>query len=407
MLRLTPPLFMAALLALCLPLSACDRAGAPPAKSLFKDGPAASSKGGAPDLHRVVEQFEVGSYAYVRSLSVQGDQLYVGTSVGVLQVDRKKGDMVRTYTAADGMRDPYAFVVKQAPDGALWMGTNAGGLSIWRDEAMHNYLPKHGLADLWVYDVAFTPEATWLGTWDGVNRIGHDLDNKADWTTYNVKDGLANPWVYAIQVDQDGAVWFGTEGGLSRLHKDQWTTWRHGDGLGAPNPSGLKSRNMSGFGSSRDGSHSHNLTTLEEDGSETYNEDYVFSLLFDNQGRLWIGTWGGGASRFDGQTFTNFTQSDGLAGNVVYAIAQGPDGAMWFGTNHGLSRYDGTVWQSYGMTDQLIGEDVYAVTVDEDNVVWAGQKGGVSKLMSGKHPVGRRSVPPHNPAPSPHGSAGM
>jgi len=345
-------------------------------------------------VHKVVEQFEVGPTAYVRSLHVEGDRLFVGTSTGVLEVNRSSGDVVRTFSGKEGMRNSYAFIVRPDPEGRLWMGTNGGGLSIWQDPApdaakghpqaqtVKNYLPKNGLADLWVYDVAFTPEATWLATWDGVNRIsGSRLDDKSAWTTYNVADGLANPWVYAIQIAKDGAVWFGTEGGLSRLRDGNWTSWRHADGMGAENPGGLKTNEKSGFGSTRPGEHSHDLTTLDSSGSETYNANYVFSLLLEQDGALWIGTWGAGLSRFDGdKKFVNYTSKDGLAGNVVYAIAKGPDGVLWLGTNHGLSRFDGSHWQTITREQGLLGDDIYAVTVDSDNVVWVGQKGGVSRL---------------------------
>jgi ligand-binding sensor domain-containing protein len=78
----------------------------------------------------------------------------------------------------------------------------------------------------------------------------------------------------------------------------------------------------------------------------------------------------------------------------VYAIAQGPDGALWFGTNHGVSRYDGTHWVTYGKAEGLLGDDIYALAVDPDNMVWVGQKGGVTRLAPVHHPT----LPPHPPA---------
>ncbi|MFQ5509233.1 MAG: two-component regulator propeller domain-containing protein [Leptospirillia bacterium] len=369
------------LLAACLwlVLTACSKSEAPTAPEAAKPAP-------APVLHIVKEQFEVGAHAYVRSLSTEADDLFVGTSTGVLQVNRKTGDMVRTFSTDDGMRNNYAFIVRPGPDDRLWMGTNGGGLSVHTDGAIRNYFPKHGLADIWVYDVAFEPDGTvWLATWDGLNRITGPLDDKSSWTTFNVADGLANPWVYAIQIAEDGSRWFGTEGGLSRLKDGVWTTWLHKDGMGGDNPKALKRSDKSGFGSTREGEHSHDLTTLDETGNETYNANYVFSLKLDTDGDLWIGTWGGGVSRFDGVTFTNFTEADGLSGNVVYAIDQAPDGALWFGTNHGVSRYDGVRWQTYNRANGLIGEDIYSLKVDADHTVWVGQKGGVSRMIPMPH----------------------
>ncbi|MBI1925436.1 hypothetical protein HYR99_14440 [Candidatus Poribacteria bacterium] len=69
----------------------------------------------------------------------------------------------------------------------------------------------------------------------------------------------------------------------------------------------------------------------------------VWALYADADGRIWVGTRGGGVSRFDGKEVVTFTQKDGLAHNWVRAIHGEPDGVMWFGTEGGLSRYDGEV----------------------------------------------------------------
>jgi ligand-binding sensor domain-containing protein len=78
--------------------------------------------------------------------------------------------------------------------------------------------------------------------------------------------------------------------------------------------------------------------------------------------------------------WTNFTTRDGLAGNVVYAIAQDPTGRLWFGTNHGLSTYDGRTWGTVPAEHRYTQRDVYAVVVDPDRSVWIGYKGGVSRV---------------------------
>ena len=85
-------------------------------------------------------------------------------------------------------------------------------------------------------------------------------------------------------------------------------------------------------------------------------------------------------SRFDGRTWSNLTTKDGLAGDIVYAIAQGKDGAMWFGTSGGVSRYDGTSWQTFGKKEGLLEESVYALAITPKGEVWAGTRRGVARL---------------------------
>jgi len=55
--------------------------------------------------------------------------------------------------------------------------------------------------------------------------------------------------------------------------------------------------------------------------------------------------------------------SDGLAGNIIYSIAQEPNGVMWFGTSGGVSRYDGKTWHNYTKETGLLENHVYALAV--------------------------------------------
>ena len=85
-------------------------------------------------------------------------------------------------------------------------------------------------------------------------------------------------------------------------------------------------------------------------------------------------------SRFDGQKWNNYSRKDGLAGNIVYSIAEADDGAMWFGTNKGVSRFDGEHWYSYGRKDGLLSEHVYTIAVVPGGEVWVGTRGGVTRF---------------------------
>jgi ligand-binding sensor domain-containing protein/serine phosphatase RsbU (regulator of sigma subunit) len=69
-------------------------------------------------------------------------------------------------------------------------------------------------------------------------------------------------------------------------------------------------------------------------------EPYVYSVVQDGNGYLWLGT-GNGLSRYNGFTFDNFTTADSLADNFITSGIN--DGnSLWFGhMNGGLSYYDG------------------------------------------------------------------
>jgi ligand-binding sensor domain-containing protein len=54
---------------------------------------------------------------------------------------------------------------------------------------------------------------------------------------------------------------------------------------------------------------------------------------------LWLGSTGGGLTRFSGGAWSKLTTADGLADNTVQHVLVAPDGAVWAATDGGLSRY--------------------------------------------------------------------
>jgi ligand-binding sensor domain-containing protein len=331
---------------------------------------------GAPAPH-VLETFNVGDDAYVRALTVEKPtgSLWVGTSKGVHEIDVGNGKLRRTFTRADGLANEYVFAIGVDQEGYKWFGTNAGGASRYRNGQWKTYFPMHGLADYWIYSFASQRDGTlWIGTWAGANAVNLKT---MKFRTY-VKE-LINEWVYGLAVDARDQVWFGTEGGVSMYDGKTWKSWNHKDGLGAGNPNKLLASPNTGLGTrSR-----HDLGLRSGDGAPTYNPNYVFSILVAPDQTVWAGTWGGGVSHYDGKRWTNYTVKDGLAGDIVYSIAQDAKGVLWFGTNAGLTRYDGKRWSSVDVRTGLLDNNVYALAVAPNGDIWAGTKRGVARLGPG------------------------
>ena len=99
--------------------------------------------------------------------------------------------------------------------------------------------------------------------------------------------------------------------------------------------------------------------------------NWIWRLLEADDGALWIGTWCGGVSRFDGQTWQTFNKDDGLAANVVWSMLQTQDRMLLVGTEKGLSRYDGQQWETQ-MNDDLEGKRVTALLQTNDGALWVG-----------------------------------
>ncbi len=346
-----------------------DSKNAPPATAPVPSiTPVAAVQG-----YHAAETFNVGENVYVRSLATdpRTNALWVGTSVGVIEVDLATLNMRNNFTRDNGMANEYVFSIFVDSRGEKWFGTNGGGVSRYDGSKWKTYFPMHGLADYWVYSFTEQRAGTmWVGTWAGLSAL--DVKTGA-FKTY-LKE-LVNEWVYGLAVDSKDHVWVGTEGGINMFDGQTWKAWTHADGLGAPNADNLPVSPNTGLGTrSR-----HDLSVLMQ-GKPTYNPNYVFNLLMTPEDVLWAGTWGGGVARFDGNTWTNFTTKDGLGGDIVYSVAREPNGVMWFGTSGGLTRYDGKTWTTLHKQDGLLDDNVYCIAAMANGDVWAGTRGGVSLL---------------------------
>ncbi|HEY5649632.1 MAG TPA: two-component regulator propeller domain-containing protein, partial [Nitrospiria bacterium] len=179
--------------------------------------PEAKKEPPAPEFG-VKETFNTGPVNFVRAIKPDGRFLWVGTSTGILKVNRLNGEMVETYTVEDGLTSPYIFSINVDPAGGAWFGTDAGGLMKLSGGEWQAYGTQEGLSDLWVYDIAFHPDGTmWVATWNGVSRFDPKAPEGSQFTTYDTTDGLANKWVYGLGIDTDRSMWFGTEEGVSRF----------------------------------------------------------------------------------------------------------------------------------------------------------------------------------------------
>ena len=73
----------------------------------------------------------------------------------------------------------------------------------------------------------------------------------------------------------------------------------------------------------------------------------------------------------------------GLPSDRVHAIAQTPDGVMWFATDGGLAKYDGRRTQAI-TADGLPQGRVLALKVDDDGALWIGTENGAARFVNGK-----------------------
>jgi class 3 adenylate cyclase/ligand-binding sensor domain-containing protein/predicted metal-dependent HD superfamily phosphohydrolase len=81
----------------------------------------------------------------------------------------------------------------------------------------------------------------------------------------------------------------------------------------------------------------------DDNNTNSLSNNYCLSIYEEPQGTLWIGTYGGGLNKFDiaTETFTHYTEENGLANNSIYGITgSNEDNVIWMSTNFGLSKFN-------------------------------------------------------------------
>ena len=198
------------------------------------------------------------------------------------------------------------FMIDQ--DNQIWMGTPGGGIFIFNPINKSFKHLKDQLSSTSIRDMVQAKNGDiWIATWfKGVNRY----NPKEETFEYylNVKDyhlsGARN-----LFLDSKNTLWVGTRGGLRKFNpqKSDFDLYAHN-----PNDPSSISENTS------------------------------FDMFEDQDGNLWLGSYGGGLNMLDieADTFSHFTIKDGLADNNIFSLLPDQKGNIWMHTFKGISKFN-------------------------------------------------------------------
>ncbi|QQK68768.1 response regulator [Xanthomonas citri] len=165
-----------------------------------------------------------------------------------------------------------------------------------------------------------------------------------------VADGLPSNTVNDFAEDKNGYLWLATADGLARFDGRNYRIWRMEDGL---------------------------------------TDNFVWAVGVDAEDGLWVGLNDGGVGFLDPKrrTFTPFKSKEfpELSHLTVWAVAQTPDGDLWFGTSRsGVYRRRPNGSMQHFMfvandANSLPSDRVTALRVTADGTLWIGSNGGIAR----------------------------
>lgn len=124
-------------------------------------------------------------------------------------------------------------------------------------------------------------------------------------------------------------------------------------------------------------------------------QSQINGMMEDDNGYLWLATYGGGVARFDGQDFKIYTTLDGLLNNTVYDLKIDNEQNIWAVHPQGLSRFDGTSFKTFEPEANSVNRNtVRRAMVFEDTVLVLSAPGRLGKIYKDSVYYWNRSYQP-------------
>lgn len=273
-----------------------------------------------------------------------------------------------------------------AGDGALWL-TTGDRLFRFLDDAWETYraneiegdYPQDPLRDL-------QPEEdgrVWLLSQSAeICRFDPELGSCVSWVSHD--DGSTSPAV-AFAVAADGNLAYATAGaGAQRMVANEWQQFYEPTPFPVTNRIFALASDTNGWLWAVTSSGAQRVNPAQPQQATLYTAQQGVSatnlrtLYADNFGGVWLG--GIGAAHFDGETWTNFSASDGLASDAISAITQDSQSRVWFGTKSGLSIWTGSAFFNLTSENGLPDAEILSLAADAATVWIGSAKGGLYRF---------------------------
>jgi len=247
--------------------------------------------------------------------------------------------------------------------------------------------------------------------WFSSNGGGIYHYNGKSFKNYTEKDGLSSNQVFSIASDQSDNLWFGTQKGLTKYDRKQFEyiklPFQDTTGIWLDkvypviNPNAVYSlatdnRDKLWIGTTGGGAYKYDgknfksyLTAVGSKQEDSLYHNWVSYIKKDRKGNMWFASMtNGGVNQLESDKFIHYSVKDGLSDNMVRVIYQDRKGTYWFGfngnRNSGLTKFDGMSFKTYSIEDGLCYQQVRAIYNDKNGNLWIGSDHGNLCVFDGE-----------------------
>ena len=346
--------------------------------------------------------------------------IWVGTLGGISRFD---GRNFINFNRSNGLLNNQISAIIERTDGSIVAGSS-GSISIIRGEKVESFKFENDFKESAVNALYQQGSKVWIGTEDGIlfyenNKIIYPID-KGDPFRSNIKAFVKsqNSGFFIVTKEK---IFLSQNGGIQLFHEPndrsvnyfdlEMTT--NGEVFLATKGMGLVRLKKNGeeeilFASSRLASETITGITediygrlwcssrfgfymVEQDRVQFFSEKNglntpdIRDILCDNEGNIWLGTYGHGLQKFTGTAFFAYAATDGLTSDAIMSITQDNDGELWFSTfDKGICHTSNDTILGYIFDESTGNNRIWTSLTDKSGALWFGSSFGLFSYKNGK-----------------------
>ena len=345
---------------------------------------------------------------YARDFIQNTQQEYwIATESGIFVYNIEKGTFInlkKNYNDPYAISDNAVYTLYKDHEGGIWAGTYFGGINYYpkRNAAFKKYFPVNGnnsLSGNAVREICQDQYGhLWIGTEDaGLNQL--DLQNNI-FSNYKPTGAATDISYYNIHglMVLGNEIWIGTfQHGLDIMDIRTGKVIRHY--ATQTGNSGLVDNFIITFYKT----HSGEIFVGTVAGLQRYNSSthtfssvpevppsFIYSILEDSKGNIWVATLGNGVYYFNtvtkekGNIRNDPTDQNSLGSNAVNSIFEDTDHNIWMGTEGGgLNLYDMSakkIVKRYNAKNGFPSNYIFKILEDSNKNLWITTSKGLVKF---------------------------
>ena len=230
----------------------------------------------------------------------------------------------------------------------LWIGTDGGGINVFEKgnrTAIYTEENKNLSHNSVTSEYCDSQNNIWIGTFMG----GVDVYNneKNTFSHINLKEATTHD-ARCFYEDQEHNMWIGTSSGIFIVNTQTQENTHHYTTINSPLP-----------------------------------ENMIRSIVQDNKGQIWVGTFGQGLSVFtkNMHLIGHFNENNGFCSNCINHIFKDSKNRIWIATGDGLACFaanENRKYKVYNRQDGIHNAHIRAITEDNEGNIWFSTNAGIS-----------------------------